>query len=67
MRKWSKKNLVFISEDYGSQPLDFVPVWYKKVNRSFYGKNKKNSIDCLFVHKNTQKKYDNILKIRKPR
>ena len=57
MRKWSKDNLVFISE-YNA-PEDFVCVWQKEVKLDIRDSNnkKKERIEKLFVHKNAYNTY----------
>jgi len=47
MRRWSKHNLVFISEE--TAPKDFVCVWKTKINRTSHGHTVK-CYDKLFVH-----------------
>ena len=52
MRKWSKNNLVIISEN--TAPDDFKRIWMKEsVNVNKYGTKRYD--DCLFIH---QKYYD---------
>lgn len=46
MRKWSKNNLVFVSEERA--PKDFVCIWTERVLRSVNGKRNMN--DKLFIH-----------------
>lgn len=57
MRKWSKTNLVFISEQHA--PADFISIWSKKKYRSISQssktrykslKTKKYAMEHLFVH-----------------
>lgn len=59
MRKWSKNNIVVISEL--EAPSDFYPIWSKKYNMSFLNRksntNTKKSFDeQLFIHKNIYNK-----------
>mgnify|MGYP001195099824 CR=1 FL=1 len=51
MRKWSKDNLVIISEQ--SAPRDFKCIWTKEVKRmgDKYGKDKKTNTDKLYILK----------------
>jgi DNA adenine methylase len=58
MRKWSKHNLVFVSEE--SAPKDFIEIWRKNVfrNPGNNSKGRKNKhTDKLFIHKSW---YDKI-------
>lgn len=48
MRKWSKKNIVVISES--SAPKDFKKIWSTNSITSNSGKTKRYE-DCLFIHK----------------
>jgi len=53
MRKWSEKNLVFISERIA--PADFKPIWSKEHNATFFNQNmninnKKKYSECLYIH-----------------
>ena len=66
MRKWSKKNYVFISEE--KAPKDFKVVWKKNKRRTLNATTRSNKMEKLFVyiyglafskmkkHNNTQKK-----------
>jgi DNA adenine methylase len=57
VRKWSKNNLVFVSEE--KAPSDFVAVWSKVYNRTARsGKSGGyiKTIDKLFIHKSYIKK-----------
>ena len=49
MRRWSKKNLVFISEY--TAPDDFAVVWQKSVHTSHTGKSR-HDVEKLFMLKN---------------
>jgi len=66
VRKWSKHNVVFVSEK--TAPDDFIAIWKKRKQRSisqskktrFKDKNtKKYSIEQLFIHKSLVKKTSN--------
>ena len=50
MRKWSKANIVLISEQ--EAPDDFVCIWEQQVSRSINPANKKRATEKLFIHKN---------------
>ncbi len=65
MRKWSENNLVFISEDQSSPPVDFICVWNTKVNRQFFKGSSNKTLDCIFVHKSICKKYPRVFKVIK--
>lgn len=52
MKKWSKNNLVFVSEVEGNNPKDFKAIWKKNINRSINKINGNKKVECLFVHKN---------------
>lgn len=58
MRKWSKNNIVVISEQ--TAPKDFVHIWKKKYTRSrgFKSNQKKTIEEKLFVHNTVKKKTD---------
>ncbi len=69
MRKWSKNNIVLISEE--KAPKDFICIWEKKkrrtllkTNRTKYNKMNKRfySSEKLFMHKSLYKKYKNKIK-----
>jgi DNA adenine methylase len=49
MRKWSKNNYVFISEE--KAPKDFLCIWTKSRNRSTSLKNREYKLEKLFVYK----------------
>lgn len=57
MRKWSKHNIVLISEEETNTPKDFKCVWKYKVKRSMgthtntTGRTTKTVYDCLFMYK----------------
>jgi DNA adenine methylase len=53
MRKWSKNNIVIISES--NAPKDFKKLWCTNSYNSNIYKTKKYS-DCLFIHENDYKK-----------
>ena len=48
MRKWSKNNIVIISEE--NAPDDFMCIWEKPVSRSIKAADKSKSIEKLFVY-----------------
>ena len=48
MRKWSKNNVVLISEEHA--PDDFVCIWQQEVSRSIKANDKSKSVEKLFVH-----------------
>lgn len=48
IRKWSKKNYVFVSEE--TAPKDFICVWEKKKFRTISSKNRKYKSEKIFVH-----------------
>lgn len=48
MRRWSKNNLVFISEEQA--PKDFISIWQKPYTRTCNGKKVK-CYERLFIHK----------------
>jgi NADPH-dependent 7-cyano-7-deazaguanine reductase QueF-like protein len=55
MRKWSKNNIVFISER--NAPNDFISVWEKEYKISFLNNSKKKNVkkiynEQLFMYKN---------------
>lgn len=69
MRKWSKNNIVLISEERA--PKDFICIWEKKKRRTLLktSKTKNNKInkrfyssEKLFMHKSLYKKYKNKIK-----
>lgn len=69
MRKWSKNNIVLISEE--KAPKDFICIWEKKkrrtllkTNRTKYNKMNKRfySSEKLFMHKSLYAKYKNKIK-----
>ena len=62
MRTWSKNNLVFISEDKGSHPKDFICVWKKTINRTFYKGSPSEKTDCIYIHNSLTKRYPGIFK-----
>lgn len=49
MRKWSKNNYVFISEE--NAPDDFIVVWSKDKRRTLDSKTRSYKIEKLFVYK----------------
>ena len=53
MRKWSKDNYVFISEE--TAPSDFKVVWRKKKKRTLSKHNRFDSEEKLFVYKGKSK------------
>ena len=63
MRKWSKHNLVFISEESTNAPKDFKCIWKYNVKRTMgthtntTGKKTKQVYDCLFIYKFLEKHY----------
>ena len=48
VRKWSKNNIVLVSEEIA--PDDFDCVWEQQVVRSINSKNKKSVTEKLFIH-----------------
>jgi site-specific DNA-adenine methylase len=51
MRKWSKHNLVFISELESNIPRDFKIIWTKEIQRSFRPKGAaKGKVEALCIH-----------------
>lgn len=65
MRKWSKNNKVFISEE--SCPSDFKSVWSHLKKRTLTNnlKNRKIKKEHLFVYKGQPKTFKNIIKKNK--
>ena len=49
MRKWSKKNYVFISEE--TAPSDFKVVWKKTKRRTLNSSIRSNKIEKIYVYK----------------
>lgn len=49
VRKWSKNNIVLVSEETG--PDDFDIIWEQDVVRSVCAKNKSTTTEKLFIHK----------------
>jgi DNA adenine methylase len=60
MRKWSKNNCVFISEE--SAPKDFKVIWRRKKFRSLSRTNKFYREEKLFVHEDSYQPMKEILK-----
>jgi len=52
MRKWSKNNCVFISEE--SAPSDFIVVWKRKKRRTLDKQNRFYSYEKLYAYKNSK-------------
>ena len=50
MRKWSKNNYVFISEE--KAPNDFKVVWQKTKRRTLNSSIRSNKIEKIYVYKN---------------
>jgi DNA adenine methylase len=48
MRKWSKNNIVFISER--EAPSDFICIWSKSPKQNYSKGNVKSTDECLFIH-----------------
>jgi len=57
MRKWSKNNCVFISEE--SAPKDFIVVWKKQKRRTLDKENRFYSYEKLYAYKNFKTKQTN--------
>lgn len=53
MRKWSKDNIVIISEQ--NAPEDFKCIWEKEVSRSIKATDKSKSTEKLFMYKGEKK------------
>lgn len=52
MRKWSKNNLVFISEIAQNVPSDFKVIWKKTIKRAYNSRsNNKEKTEILCIHK----------------
>ena len=49
MRKWSEKNIVFVSEL--SAPDDFRCIWQQEVSRSIKATDKSRAVEKLFIYK----------------
>ena len=47
MRKWSKNNVVLISEE--NAPEDFRAIWEQRVSRSIKANDKTTAIEKLFI------------------
>ena len=58
MRKWSKHNLVVISEE--TSPKDFKKIWSQKKHRTL--NKQKNHKECLFVHESLLSKIKKLMK-----
>jgi site-specific DNA-adenine methylase len=52
MRKWSKNNKVFISEE--TAPKDFKSIWSKQKRRTLDKENRDNKKEHLFVYNNSK-------------
>ena len=48
MRKWSKNNIVIISEEHA--PDDFICIWEQEVSRSIKANDKSRSVEKLFIY-----------------
>lgn len=48
MRKWSKNNIVLISEE--NAPSDFECIWEQEVSRSIKASDKSKSTEKLFIY-----------------
>ena len=53
MRKWSKHNCVFISEE--SAPKDFNVIWKRKKRRTLDKQNRFNSYEKIYQYSGTPK------------
>ena len=62
MRKWSKQNLVVISEE--TSPKDFKKIWSQKKHRTL-NKQKNHKKECLFVHESLLSKIKKLMKENK--
>lgn len=58
MRKWSKNNIVIISER--KAPKDFKEIWRSEINVNQNGIGKTH-LECLFIHESLYEQLSNEL------